>query len=94
MTNQNARTKGWSDAYQLVWTEGMIPRLLLSIEPHLRVTRKQALVLTEFIRHRKSTKQGRNGRGFAPLPRSVMRFRESLRRRVKKLNAKGCFRDR
>jgi len=93
MTYQPARAKGWSNAYQLVWTKGTIPPLLLSIEPHLRIKRKQAQILSDFIRHRNSTKQGRNGRGFAPLPRSVVRFRENLRRRVKDLNSKGCFRN-
>jgi hypothetical protein len=86
---QPARKTAWKHSYQLVWTAGMIESLLLPVEAHLRVKRKQARILIDFVRHRKATKQGRNGRGFAPLPPKVLAFRESLRKEIKHLNKKG-----
>src|SRR2546426_11232189 len=67
----------------------MIEWLRRRVEPHLRVKVRQALILSEFIRHRQTTKQGRNGRAFAALPARVVRYRERLRRQIKDLNKRG-----
>ena len=83
---------GWSDLYQLVWTDGMVGQILRSVTPHLRIKREQARALSELIRHRHRTRQGRrgpNGRFSAALPSDVIAFRERLYRRVRKLNARG-----
>src|SRR5881628_3015542 len=89
IANQPARNAAWKREYQLVWTDGMIESLLRRVEPHLRVKVRQALILSEFIRHRQTTKQGRNGRAFAALPARVVRYRERLRRQIKDLNKRG-----
>ena len=89
ITYQPARKAASKHGYQLVWTDGMIETLLRSVQGHLRVKRKQARVLNDFIRHRKTTKQGRDGRGFAALPVKAVAFREGLRRRIKVLNKRG-----
>jgi len=89
IANQPARNAAWKRGYQLVWTDGMIESLLRRVEPHLRVKVRQALILSEFIRHRQTTKQGRNGRAFAALPARVVRYRERLRRQIKDLNKRG-----
>lgn len=94
LVNQPPRKARWSFAYQLVWTEGMVERILRSVMPHLRIKREQARVLSKLIRHRQRTRQGRrgpNGRFFAPLPSDVIAFRERLWRRVRELNARGAF---
>ncbi len=89
LVNQRRAEVGWKDAYQLVWSDGMVERLLSLVGPHLRLKQEQATVMLEFIRHRKITRQGRKGRGFAPLPSEVVAFREALYGRIKRLNAKG-----
>src|SRR6266567_511172 len=89
MANQPAQKATWKRGYRLVWTDGMIESLLGRVEPYLRIKARQARILNEFIRHRRTTTQGRNGRGFAALPRHVVVFRERLRRRIKDLNKKG-----
>jgi len=89
IANQPPRNAAWKRGYQLVWTDGMIESLLRRVEPHLRVKLRQARILNEFIRHRQTTKQGRNGRGFAALPANVVAFRERLRRQIKDLNKRG-----
>ncbi len=92
LANQPPGQARWSFAYQLVWTEGMVERILRSVMPHLRIKREQATVLSKLIRHRQRTRQGRNGPNgqfFAPLPSDVIAFRERLYRRVRELNAKG-----
>lgn len=89
LTDQPAGKAGWKDAYQLVWTGGMIEGLLSSVAPYLHVKRRQARLVMRFIRHTKKTKQGRSGRFFAPHRDEVVLFREALYRRMKELNAKG-----
>lgn len=89
MTYQPARKAAWKPGYQLVWTDRMVGPLLQLVEAHLKVKRKQARVLQDFIRHRRTTKQGRNGHGFAALPTKVVAFRENLRREIKALNRRG-----
>lgn len=89
LANQPARTAGWKDAYQLIWTHRSVERLLRSIQPYLRIKRRHARILLRFIAHKKKTRQGRTGRGFAPLPPGVVAYRENLYGRMRKLNAKG-----
>ena len=82
----------WKHAYQLVWTGGMVEELLRSVMSHLRLKRKQAAVIEDFICHQRSTRQGRkgrNGRFFATLPDSVIAHREGLYRKMRALNARG-----
>ena len=91
----SARAKvGWKQCYQLVWTGGMVEKLLSRLFPHLLIKRKQAAVLLDLIRHRKGTRQGRrgpNGRFFAPLPDYIIAYREALYTRMRELNAKGSL---
>jgi len=89
LVNQPAAKIGWKHAYQLVWSDRMVEQLLLSALPYLQVKRRQAVVLLQFIKYKKRTRQGRNANGFAPLPRRVVATREALCRRMKELNAKG-----
>ena len=89
LVNQSRAEVGWKDAYQLVWTDGMVERLLSLVVPHLRLKREQAAVMLDFLRHRKITRQGRKGRAFASLPEEDVAFREGLYKRIRELNAKG-----
>lgn len=92
LADQPPRNARWSFAYQLIWTDGKVERVLRSVKPYLRIKREQARVLSELIRHKRRTRQGRkgpNGRFFAAHPNEVVTFRESLHRRIKELNAKG-----
>lgn len=89
LASQPGREPGWSHSYALIWSGGMVGRVLGAIRSHLRIKREQAGVLLEFLRHRTRTKQGHHGRSFAPLPPGVMRYRERLYRRLRSLNAKG-----
>lgn len=89
LVNQPAAKIGWKHAYQLVWSDRMVEQLLFSALPSLRVKRRQAVVLLQFIKHKQRTRQGRDANGFALLPRRVVATREALYRRMKELNAKG-----
>ena len=89
IADQPARRAAWKGAYQLVWTGGMIALLLQRVGSHLRVKAGQARILNEFMQHRQTTKQGRNGRGFAALPPNVVAFREGLRSEIRDLNRRG-----
>src|SRR3990172_2079342 len=92
LANQPARNPRWKDVYQLVWSGGMVWRLLSSVARHLRVKREQAAVLMAFVRHQKSTRQGRqgrNGRFFGPLSERVIAHRNGLCNRIRALNARG-----
>lgn len=88
---QPARKATWKNAYQLVWSEGMIESLLLAVRAHLRVKRKQARILDDFIHHRRTTRRGRNGGVFSALPPEALALRESLWREIKDLNRKGSL---
>lgn len=89
LANQPTRMSGWKNALQLVWSDGMVEELISSIGPHLRLKRKQADLLLEFIRHTKGTPQIRKNGRFAPHTKQVVDIRESFYRRAKALNAKG-----
>ena len=89
LVNQPPAKVGWKHAYQLIWSDGMVERLLSFVAPYLRVKREQATVMVAFIRHRKSTRQGRKRGCFASLPDEVLAFREGLHRRMKELNTRG-----
>lgn len=89
LADQPARKAGWKDAYQLIWTGRRVEGLLKSVGPHLRIKRNHARVLLQFIGHKEKTRQGRAGRGFAPLPGGVIAYREGLHQRMRELNAKG-----
>jgi len=89
LTYQPARQAGWSHGYQLVWTNGMIIALLRAVGRHLRIKRKQAAVLIEFIEQKRAAKQRRDGSRSAPLPARVIAPREGYRRRIRELNARG-----
>jgi len=89
MTNQPSARVGWRHAYQLIWSDGMVERLLLSVLPYLIVKRRHAMVMLALVDHKKATRQGRAASEFARHPRKVIAFRENLRQRMKALNAKG-----
>ncbi len=89
LVDQPPQESRWKNAYQLVWTDGMVGRTLSLVSPHLRVKHLQARILAEFMRHKTSTKQGHSGRHFAALPAEVVEIREMLYQRVKVLNLRG-----
>lgn len=86
---QRPKNSLWKDAYQLVWTEGMIPQVLSRVMPHLRIKQRQAEFLLEFISHVKRTVQRQNQRGWISHPKEVTEFREYLYQQMKRLNARG-----
>jgi len=87
LANQPPPKAAWKHSYQLVWSEGMVSRLLTSIAPHLQLKREQATVAFRFIHHKARVR--RHGGGFAPLSDGTVAFRESLYRRMQALNARG-----
>src|SRR3989442_6646944 len=89
MTNHPPEKIGWSYAYQLIWSDGMVESILAAVMPYLVAKRRQATIMLDLVHHKKSTLQGRNARGFARHPETVAAFRENLRRQMKELNAKG-----
>lgn len=89
MTNQPLEKTGWRYAYQLIWSHGMVESLLMAVMPDLFVKRRQATIMLQLVRHKKSTPQGRIGRRFARHAPEVAAFRENLRRQMTELNAKG-----
>lgn len=83
---------GWKHLHQLVWTGGMLERLLNEVGPHLLIKRKQVEVMRDFLqdmRRAPRVRQGPGGRGYATLPEDVVAYRESLCVRMKELNARG-----
>lgn len=86
LVNQRAPNEAWSDAYQVVWSEGAIGRMLELLTPKLRIKRRQAAVLAQFMRHKAR---------FTGLPpkskpsREQLSGSEALYRQMKHLNAKG-----
>src|SRR2546425_4444126 len=89
MTNQPPEKTGWRYAYQLIWSHGMVQSLLMAVMPDLFVKRRQATIMLQLVRHKKSTPQGRIGRRFSRHAPEVAAFRENLRRQMTELNAKG-----
>jgi len=89
ITCQPGRSVRWKDSYQLVWTGRRVEPLLRTVEPYLRIKRRNAQIVMRFIDHRKKTRQGRVGRFFGHLPKHVIAYREALYQKLKKLNAKG-----
>ena len=91
LTHARQPIAGWKDAYQLVWTDGRVKELLSVLRPHLRLKRKQVLLMMAFLRNRERTYEGRRraGRHHDRLPAVVIADRERSYRRMKELNAKG-----
>ncbi len=89
LARQAARQVGWSDVYKLIWTGDRVEKLVRSVLPHLRVKRKQGILLLRFIRHRVKTRQRRIGNTFTPLSGPVVAAREEFCRRMHELNARG-----
>lgn len=89
LTNQPARKVHWKPGHKLIWNGHKVEPLLLAVGPYLRIKRKQARILMRFIGHRKKTRQGRAGRGFARLPRREIAYRDALYMRMKRLNRRG-----
>jgi hypothetical protein len=80
---------GWKRGYLLIWTVGMIERVLDAVGPYLISKRGQAMVMTEFIRHVKETPRAVRHKGFAEHPDEVLALRAGLYKRMRELNAKG-----
>jgi len=89
LMNHPRRNLRWKDEYQLVWIGRTVEPILRAIAPYLRIKRKHARILLQFIDHRKKTRQGRIGRGFGRLPKHVIAYREARYVRMKELNTKG-----
>lgn len=82
----------WKPSYQLVWTDGAVETLTLSIRSHLHVKRAQAGVILDFVRHKRSTlrrRKGRHQRFFAALSPAVVSYREELYNHMRMLNLRG-----
>ncbi len=79
----------WKASFQLVWSDGMVDTVLSSVAPHLRIKGKQASVLSEFMEHRRTTRQRRHGRYLAPHPAEVVAYRARLHREMRRLNSRG-----
>lgn len=85
--SQPPRKPNWSHGLVLVWTDPMVEGVLLRVIEHFRLKRRQALVLSRFLRHRAVR---RNSAGHdlshqdwqAPLT-------QRLYERMKRLNARG-----
>ncbi len=86
LVNQRAPNKAWSDAYQVVWSEGAIGGMLELLTPKLRIKRRQGAVLAQFMRHKARFT------GLPPKSRpsgEQLSGSEALYRKMKHLNAKG-----
>ena len=85
----NPRAKpGWKNLHQLIWTGGMAARRLPMVSSHLRLKRRQAVVLGGFLHHCRSTlhePRGPRGR----YPPNVIAQREAFYRKLQSLNARG-----
>ena len=83
----------WADQYQWYCPISSTKRFLLDILPYLRLKKKQAILVLEFIQNKKAFARGkRMGRGgSSPLTQEEIDFRERLRRRVRLLNKKGKY---
>jgi hypothetical protein len=84
-----ARKSDWRVVYKLIWTGDRTEKLLEAIVPHLRVKKKQGVLLLRFIHHRKQTRQRRIGNRVIPLPDRVVALRRKFHARMRELNAKG-----
>ena len=86
---QRRRESGWRVVYKLVWTGDRTERLLRVILPHLRVKRKQAVLLRQFILHRRRTSRRGIGTRVVLIPDRVTALRKEFHTRMRELNAKG-----
>jgi hypothetical protein len=87
--NQPRARIGWKDAHALIWTGPRARKLLPIVAPYLRVKRKQAAVMRQFMSCERKQRQNGIRRCLKPLPREVIAELEEMRRRIKSLNAKG-----
>jgi LAGLIDADG DNA endonuclease family protein len=97
LTSESRAKFGWNHSYQLVWTAGLVERIVKTIEPYLLIKHKQAEILLRYIRHKDEAHQGRqgtNGRFFAPLSRQVIAYRQRLWLEIRAINARGVDRHR
>lgn len=83
----------WSDAFTWYCPISSSKRFLEDILPYLRLKRRQAELILEFINNKKAFARGkREGRGgSSPLTSGEISYRESLRRAVSLLNEKGRY---
>ncbi len=90
LTDSGQRHPRWKTGYALIWTNALAAKLLRSVEPFLRVKRRQAAMLLRFGEHMKRIPRIRDSRGrLLPLPERELRVREIFHLRLKSLNARG-----
>lgn len=89
ISRQTWQNEAWNTGYHLIWTEGVIDRSLLRLRPRLRLKRRQADLVLRFLDHVRDSVRTREGRLFAPYPKSVWEFREAIFQTMKVLNMKG-----
>jgi len=87
--------KNWADAFDWYCPQPMIVKMLLDLMPYLRLKKRQAELIIEFIRTKRlfgrgKRLKGRHG-GSAPLLPEEIQHRESLRIKIQALNQKGRY---
>lgn len=94
-TTDKRKKKKWSDSYTWTCPQLSIVGFLSSIRGFLRAKRKNADLVLEFMRGKRAFKRyhgstrGAHRGGSAPLGKEEIAYRESLKRQVQLLNAKG-----
>ncbi|HMD79185.1 MAG TPA: hypothetical protein VKF39_04290, partial [Nitrososphaerales archaeon] len=85
--------KKWADAFNWYCPISSTKRLLLDLLPFLRLKKRQACLVIEFVDNKRAFARGkRKGRGgSSPLTKDEIAFRERLRRQVRLLNRKGKY---
>ena len=83
----------WADAFTWYCPISSTRRFLLDIMPYLKLKRKQAELVVEFIENKRAFARGkRKGRGgSSPLNPEEIEFRERLRNQARLLNRKGKY---
>ena len=83
----------WKDSYYWICPIVTTRKFLSDILPHLKLKRKQAELLLEFInkKHAFRRKERKGQHGSAPLSEEEISFREKLRLKVRSLNTKSVY---
>ena len=83
----------WSDAFTWYCPVSSSKKFLEDVIPYLRLKRRQAELILDFIDNKNSFARGkRKGRGgSSPLTSEEISYREGLRRAVSQLNEKGRY---
>ncbi len=89
VADQPAAEPHWKNAYLIIWSDTNAESLLSLVGSHLRVKAKQAIVLAEFLRHKRTSDQRAKGVYVTVLSREVLEIREAFYQKMKSLNSRG-----